>query len=286
MRYKTPTENWVPREQAPAFDRNRYPTALLARASAAWLGLCQDERDSIIAATTVTTDLARLGAPPAILGMAARVIEDEVRHVEVCLRVLGALGANTAATPAAGTRIVLADQPGDADRASDDDDDDDDDDDEVNPRHAIEVRLARSLIARFAVGQSLSAACFATARATAREPLIAWAYTELLRDVARHGAFGARAGEWVIRHWSPAQRQTLWSECLREMRTFEQRVGGPVIDAPQLAARGNTAAAALGLLTPAASCGAVISSIPRWVLPHLARLGVVPPSPEAPALLQ
>jgi hypothetical protein len=224
----------------------------------------------------VTTDLARMGAPPAILGMAARVIEDEVRHVEVCLRVLGALGANTSATPAEGTRISR-----DADAVATDDDESDDD-----PRCAIEVRLARALIARFAVGQSLSAACFATARATAREPLIAWAYTELLRDEARHGAFGARAGEWVIRHWTPAQRQTLWAECLREMQTFEQRVGGPVINAPQIAARGQTAAAALGLLTPAASCGAVISSIPRWVLPHLARLGVVPPSPEAPALLQ
>jgi hypothetical protein len=272
MRYKPPTENWIPREQAPAFDRNRYPTALLARAAASWLGLCQDERESIIAATTVTTDLARLGAPPAILGMAARVIEDEVRHVEVCLRVLGALGTNSTATPAEGMRIArdlgaMADTDGES-------------------RRAIEVRLARALIARFAVGQSLSAACFATARATAREPLIAWAYTELLRDEARHGAFGARAGEWVIRHWSPAQRQTLWSECLREMQTFEQRVGGPVIDVPPTAARGKTAAAALGLLTPAASCGAVISSIPRWVLPHLARLGVVPPSPEAPAMLQ
>jgi len=277
MRYKTPTENWVPREQAPAFDRNRYPTALLARAADAWLGLCQDERDSVIAATTVTTDLARMGAPPAILGMAARVIEDEVRHVEVCLRVLAELGTNTSATPAGGTRIAPdADQP----VANDDDDGSDD------PRRAIEVRLARALIARFAVGQSLSAACFATARATAREPLIAWSYTELLRDEARHGAFGARAGEWVIRHWTPAQRQTLWSECLREMQTFEQRVGGPVINAPQIAARGNTAAAALGLLTPAASCGAVISSISRCVLIHLARLGVVPPSPEAPALLQ
>jgi hypothetical protein len=276
MRYKTPTENWVPREQAPAFDLKRYPTALVARAAAAWLGLCQDERESVIAATTVTTDLARLGAPPAILGMAARVIEDEVRHVEVCLRVLGALGANTSATPAQGTRIAR-----DTDTAAATDEDDDGD-----PRRAIEVRLARALIARFAVGQSLSAACFATARATAREPLIAWAYTELLRDEARHGAFGARAGEWVIRHWTPAQRQTLWAECLREMQTFEQRVGGPVMNVPQVATRGKTAAAALGLLTPAASCGAVISSIPRWVLPHLARLGVVPPSPEAPVLLQ
>jgi hypothetical protein len=264
MRYKTPVENWWPREQAPAFDRNRYPSALLTRAVAAWRRFSADERDSVIVSTLVTTDLARLGAPPAILGMAARVIEDQVRHVEVCTRVLESLGADASLTPADGTRVALS---------SDDDDD-------------VESRLARALIARFAVGRSLSAACFATARATAREPLIAWAYTELLRDEARHGAFGARAGEWVIRHWSAEQRQRLWADCLREMQSFEQRVGGPVVDAPKVAIRRNTAAAALGLLSPEASCGAVIASIPRWVLPHLARLGVVPPSPEAPALLQ
>src|SRR5205085_3179048 len=204
MRYKTPVENWLPREQAPAFDPNRYPPALVARAGAAGRRCSADERDSVIVATLVTTDLARLGAPPAILGMAARVIEDQVRHVEVCTRVLEALGSNISSTPAEGTRVALGPE---------------DDQD-------IESRLARALIARFAVGQSLSAACFATARATAREPLIAWAYTELLRDEARHGAFGARAGEWVIRHWTAKQRQRLWSDCLREMQSFEQRVGG------------------------------------------------------------
>ncbi len=264
MRYKTPVENWLPREQAPGFDRNRYSPPLLARVVAAWRRFCTDERDSVIVATLVTTDLARLGAPAAILGMAARVIEDQVRHVEVCTRVLEALGTDTSSTPPEGTRVALS---GDA-------------------TEEVESRLARALIARFAVGQSLSAACFATARATAREPLIAWAYTELLRDEARHGAFGARAGEWVIRHWTAAQRQRLWADCLREMQLFEQRVGGPVVDAPKVTIRRNTAAAALGLLSPEASCSAVISSIPRWVLPHLARLGVVPPSPEAPAMLQ
>jgi hypothetical protein len=269
MRYKTPTENWLPREQTPVFDRNRYSAVLLNRAVKSWQRLCQDERDSVIAATLVTTDLARLAAPTTILGMAARVIEDEIRHVEVCTRVLDNLGANTSVTPPQGTRITL----GYAGAGEDDDDD-------------VESRVARALIARFAVGQSLSAACFATARANAREPMIAWAYTELLRDEARHGAFGARAGEWVIRHWSPAQRQTLWSDCLREMQSFEQRVGGPVMSTPPLSIQRDTAAAGLGLLSPQASCSAVISSIPRWVLPHLARLGVVPPAAETSALLQ
>jgi hypothetical protein len=262
MRYKPPTDAWLPRDPAPSFDRTRYPAALLARAADAWRRLCQDQRDSVITATLVTTDLARLGAPPAILGLAARVIEDEIRHVEVCVRVLDSLGIAAIPPSAETTRATLG------------------------RGEPIEARVARTLIARFAVGESLSAACFASARATAREPIIAWAYTELLRDEARHGAFGAQAGAWVIRHWSAQRRQALWHDCLLEMESFERRVGGPVIAVTRSPARRDTAAAALGLLTPEASCSAVSASIPRWVLPHLATLGVVPPPSQAPTLLQ
>jgi hypothetical protein len=266
MRNKSSPETWQPRDQTPVFDHARYPAALMARVAAAWQRLCQDERESLIAATLVTTDLACLGAPPAILGQAARVIEDEVRHVEVCTRVLDSLGASLempAGASAPAPRATLGRGEG------------------------IESRVARALIARFAVGETLSAACFATARATAREPIIAWAYTELLRDEARHGTFGARAGAWVIRDWSPERRQALWPECVREMESFERRVGGPVMQSARHGRRRDTAADALGLLTPESSCSAVIASIPRWVLPHLVTLGVVPPSPaESTALLQ
>jgi hypothetical protein len=262
MRSKPPTQAWQPRDQAPTLDRRRYPANLLARVANVWQRRCADERDSVIAATLVTTDLARLGAPPAILGMAARVIEDEIRHVEVCTRVLDSFGVSALAHAPEETRATLG------------------------FGEEIELRLARALIARFAVGQSLSAACFATARAGAREPIIAWAYTELLRDEARHGAFGARAGAWVIRGWSPTRRQSLWSDCLMEMESFERRVGGPVMSASKNPIRPDGAAAALGLLTPEASCSALSASIPRSVLPHLATLGVVPPPSAAPALLQ
>jgi hypothetical protein len=267
MRLKHSSETWHPRDRAPAFDRARYPEPLIARVSAAWRRLCEDERESVIAAALVTTDLARLGAPAAILAMAARVIEDEIRHVEVCTRVLDSLGTRATVPEPEATRATL-DREGEGEG------------------EGIEFRVARELITRFAVGRSLSAACFATARATAREPIIAWAYTELLRDEARHGAFGARAGAWVIRRWSPQQRQALWSDCLMEMESFERRVGGPFMSAAKYPPRRDSAAAALGLLTPEASCSAVSASIPRWVLPHLATLGVVPPPSEAPSLLQ
>ena len=58
-------------------------------------------------------------------------------------------------------------------------------------------------------------------------------------------------------------------------------------DVPRVSIHRDTAAAALGLLSPQASCSAVMASIPRWVLPHLARLGVVPPAANSTtALLQ
>ena len=69
---------WRPREDAPPFAPDRYPAEVLRRAATGWQRLYADERDSVVAATLVATDLARLGAPPELLGMASRVIEDEV----------------------------------------------------------------------------------------------------------------------------------------------------------------------------------------------------------------
>ena len=128
-----------------------------------------------------------------------------------------ALGANTSATPAQGTRIARDTDAGGAPTRR-----------RATRRGAIEVR-ARARAHRPLRCRAIAVGGLLRDRArNAREPLIAWAYTELLRDEARHGAFGAQAGDWVIRHWTPAQRQTLWADCLREMQTFEHRIGGPV----------------------------------------------------------
>ena len=69
---------------------------------------------------------------------------------------------------------------------------------------SIERRTARVLVAGFGVGESMSAGWFAAARRACREPLLRWALTELLRDEARHGAFGIDAGRWLTRDWSDA----------------------------------------------------------------------------------
>jgi hypothetical protein len=245
---------WRPRQDAPAFDPGRYSPEVLKRAVNGWQRLYADERDSVVAATLVATDLARLGAPPELLGMASRVIEDEVRHTAVCATVIEALGSEPVEPDPDTTRASLG-------------------------KDGLEVRVARTLIAGFAVGEAMSAGGFALGRTRSREPLMQWAYTELLRDESRHGAFGADAGAWAIRNWSVDQKLAFWPLCVREMEFYEQRVGGPVTE--ELLARERQRVdlemlEGLGILRGSEICRAMTDAVPRWVLPRLVALGVVP----------
>jgi len=58
------------------------------------------------------------------------------------------------------------------------------------------------------------------------------------------------------------------------MEDFERRLGGPV--APGDAAAADAADLAVGILSPHESCAAAVGAVERWVIPALARLGVVP----------
>lgn len=247
LRHASPA---APRSSPPDIDRRWISAECAARLVVGWRALCEDERDSVIAATLVAGDLARLGAPPSILAAAARVIEDEVRHVGVCATVLERLGAEAAAVPPEDRRRGIGDDS------------------------SIERRTALALVAGFGVGEPMSAGWFAAARRACREPLLRWALTELLRDEARHGAFGIEAGRWLTRDWSGAERVSLWPACVAEMEDFEGRLGGPV--AASEATASTPEDLAVGILSAHESCAAAVRAVERWVIPSLAGLGVLP----------
>lgn len=218
--------------------RSRYSTSLLARVSAGWRRIADDERRGVAAAAHIAADLAALNAPPAILSAAARVIADEVHHLDVCACVLDELepsGRRNAIRSATSRRLDLT------------------------PRAPVgESALARTLVADYALDKPASAAAFASARAVSREPLFSWAYTELLRDEARHATFGAKTAAWVIRRWSTSERRALWVESLTSSAAA---IGRPH----------DEEAESLGLLPASSDC-----MLPRWILPHLAPLGMHP----------
>lgn len=226
------------------------PTAIRARAAAGWRTLLLDERDSLLAAGLVLGDLARMGAIAGLLAATSRVIEDEARHVQVCEHVLSALGAPAEAAP-----VQREPMPG-----------------------SVEERLARLLVQGFVVGESMSAAAFASARERATEPLARWAYTELLRDESRHGAFGADAGAWVLARLPAGFAPSLWPACVVEMQEMERRVAGPY-DEARLAAEASIpdldALERLGVIRGSATCRSYRRAIEAWVVPRLRRLGVI-----------
>ena len=221
-------------------DRSRYSPSLLARVAAGWRRIADDERRGVASAAHIAADLAALNAPPALLAAAARVIADEVHHLDVCACVIDELDP-------AGRRAPLASVT--ARRL-----------DLVPRAPAGEASLARTLVADFALGKPVSAAAFAAARALSREPLFAWAYTELLHAEARHATFGAKTAAWVIRRWSRRERRALWADALTVSGASTAAVR------PQ-----DEEAEALGLL-PASHD----NTLPRWILPHLAPLGIHP----------
>jgi hypothetical protein len=225
-------------------DRSQYSAHLLDRVAAGWRVLADDERRGLVSAAHLAADLATLDAPAAILAMAGRVVQDEIHHLEVCARVLEELDPTAASSP----RIEYA---------------------LARPRTAPdETALARTLVTEFALGKPVTASAFAAARALVREPLFAWAYTELLHDETRHATFGARAAAWVIRQWSTRQRQALWTECLT--------TGAP----PNSPRPRDPEAEELGLLPGEVDC-----ALPRWIIPHLAPLGIHPRPANAQSLV-
>src|SRR6185436_20365415 len=183
--------------KAGTFDRSRYAPSLLVTVMTGWRQLAERERVGALQAARITAELTALGAPPSILALAAHVVQEKVRHLEVCGRVLAELGA-TEPKPARPLELAIG-----LPRAS----------------FTTEAGLARTLVTDFALGKPLTATSFAAARAVVREPLFAWAYTELLHDETRHATFGAKAAAWVVRHWSPRQRETLWTSCLASSAT-------------------------------------------------------------------
>src|SRR5262245_680375 len=225
-------------------DLSQYSPVLLGRVAPGWRRLAEDEQRGTVSSAHLAADLATMDAPPAILAMAGRVVQDEIHHLEACARVLEELDAGAGISARIECALGLP------------------------RRRRDETVVARTLVTEFGFGKAVMAALFAAARALVREPLFGWAYTELLHDETRHATFGARAAAWVIRSWSIQQRQALWTECLTK-------------GAPAAAAWPRDAEAQeLGLLPGEIDC-----TLPRWIIPHLAPLGIHPRPANAQALV-
>ena len=156
------------------------PAAAAAACATAWQADALDEHASIASFARFSLDLLALGAPAELLRDAAGAMQDEVRHVGLCLGVARTLGASMAAPgplPLAGL--------------------------------AVTESLAQAAVAAFlegGVGETVAAAVLTEAAAHAlpelREPLLLMA-----ADEARHAALSWRFVAWALREDAAALGQ-------------------------------------------------------------------------------
>lgn len=236
-------------EDPPPLEPGSIPAELHADVVAGWQRLLESEFESVVVAGWMTSALARLGAPLDILGAFGRVVDDEIRHVDVVAEVLVALGANPT-VPKDTTPPVLAWRD-DAD--------------------ADEQAIA-GLVSFFCVAELISAHTFRHALGLAQLPLARWALGEIHQDESFHGAFGFETARLFVPHFKPAAKDRLRARLLDELARFERRIGGPLQGEPRELTPREATMATLGLPPPPVMLSVFYAAVETQLLPRLAQL--------------
>jgi hypothetical protein len=179
------------------------------RVRRAWVRRAHDEYRSMIAFAGLLGELGELAAPLDVLGCAARVVRDETRHVQLCARVATALGGP-------------GDSPGEPRWVRSD------------PRLPARDRVAVTMLASMAIGESVSVAMIAAAREDTAHPVLRAVTTAILADESFHGRFGMA---WVKRYWKELPFSLRLSLDNRLPRLFAELEREHVRNRPEVFAR-------------------------------------------------
>jgi hypothetical protein len=166
-----------------AFEPKRYPKAQVTWGKKAWQLRALDEYRSYIGFSDFLSSLNALGAPFDVLSTAVRTVRDEARHVELCRRLVGALGGDDRIP---GTPNFIASEPGDLPI----------------------VRALRMVLGSLCVGETLSVSLLAATRDVATDALTREVLTVLAADESVHSQVG-----WTL-------LPMLWPEASRSQRAL------------------------------------------------------------------
>ncbi len=242
-------------DPAPAFERSELAPEVVAAAAGGWLRLVETEHESVVISGWMASALARLGAPLDIIGAFGRVVEDEIRHVDICAQMVELLG-EVPSVPRAPVPPFPVSLDG---RAAEE----------------AEFELLAGLVGFFCVFEHLSAHMFRHSLDVAEHAVAKWALGEIHRDEAFHGAFGFETAKVFVPKWSDALRRRLGERIAGEVLRFEHRLGGPLASTaaspPKPLVR---SLEQLGLLGPPELLAIFYPAVQQELLPRLEELGV------------
>jgi hypothetical protein len=157
-----------------ALEREPLPAEERERTRAAWVHRAHDEYRSMTAFTELLGELAAIAAPLDVLAAATRLVEDEVKHVALCARVVEALGGP-------------GEQPGEPRWVRSD------------KRLPVQARVAMTCVGSLAIGETLSVAGITDALAKTTHPTLRAVTETILADEHFHSAFGFA---WIESQWA------------------------------------------------------------------------------------
>lgn len=147
------------------FDRRAFSRAELRWGLAAWRQRALDEYRSLIGLAQYLDELGSLGVAFDAVATAVRVVRDEARHVELCRRMVRALGGSDR-IPGTPTYV------------------------RSNARRPLLERVLTTTVGSLCVGETLSVALLAATRDVTAEPLCRAVLTTLTADESVHSQLG------------------------------------------------------------------------------------------------
>ena len=254
----TPVERWS-RDVAAAvarcapgdfrFDAGAYDPALVARLRALWLYRMESEHRSTAVFASLGWQMMEAGAPLDMKAMALSMAQDELRHTELCARVVEALGGVARVEVERATSLM--------------------------PEHrgcSPEERALRNVIYGSCVSEVVNAARFVALLDATGDPYLRDVTRQLLADEVAHGQFGFHYLE-AWRPWleeRPEVRASLGRYLRYAFAVYESRHGGgdgpfPARTAAELHA---------GLPDLAVSRDVLHQTVAHAVVPGLERFGI------------
>ena len=248
-----------------AFDANALPLELRRHAAWHWMARARAEHGSVLEFSAVLHALTRARAPVEMLGALARLITDEVRHVELCARAAEAFYPEADETFFA-WRAPRAPWP-DAPLGSDD--------------AALRAWASRAILTACCLGETLSRPMLEAVATVATEPLPRACAEQILRDEQLHARFGWESLAVLLPQLDEGARSALQTQLARALAGFERTTCGSVriedlAGVAMAIAPGDPSEPNLGTLTERQFAMIFYATLEHEIFPALSELGLDP----------
>jgi len=167
-----------------AFDRSAFTESQLTHAAQAWGTRALQEYYSLALFTQISSQLHLIGVPLDWCGAFARMIQDEVRHTDLCLRMCETLGHP--ATPSIDETEL-----------------------HLSSNRSLRNHVRDVVLSAFCIGETISGMMFRRAMKAATVPLAQEVVAAILVDETFHGEVGWELLALLLREISAGDRAVL-----------------------------------------------------------------------------